>query len=161
MSSTSGAAVVTTRGDQLIVVTRELDAPKQLVWDAHHRPEYVRKWWGLDGYTNHITEIDLRPGGRWRFGQRGPDGSEVVFGGVYREIDPPNRFVYTKGWPDDTGSTEDSMITILFDEHDGRCTVTLLCEFSSRALRDTVAERGMERLQRSYDRMDTLLASLR
>jgi uncharacterized protein YndB with AHSA1/START domain len=115
----------------------------------------------LDGHTNHITEIDLRPGGRWRFGQRGPDGSEVVFGGVYREIDPPNRFTYTKGWPDGAESPTDSVITILFDEHDGGCTVTLLCEFPTRELRDSVAEHGIERLQRSYDRMDTLLASLR
>jgi uncharacterized protein YndB with AHSA1/START domain len=147
-------AVIKKRGETTIVVTREVDAPLADVWEAHHEPAQVSRWWGLEGCENHITEIDLRPGGRWRFGQRGPDGTEVVLGGEYREIEPPQRFSYTKEWP-----AGDSLITILFDEHGAATTVTLLCEFESRELRDHVAEQGMGRLQASYDRMDTLLAA--
>lgn len=148
-------AVIEKRGETTIVVTREVGAPRNAVWAAHHDPARVSRWWGLAGCDNHITEIDLRPGGRWRFGQRGPDGAEVVYGGEYREIEAPRRFSYTKEWPGG-----DSLITILFDEHGPDAThVTLLCEFASRELRDDVAERGMGRLRASYDRMDTLLAA--
>ncbi|MBB1156945.1 SRPBCC domain-containing protein [Amycolatopsis dendrobii] len=149
-----GDAVISKRGETTIVVTREVGAPRAAVWAAHHEPEQVSRWWGVEGHDNHITEIDLRPGGRWRFGQRGPDGTEVVFGGEYREIEPPRKFSYTKGWPGG-----DSLITILFDESGAGTAVTLLCEFASRELRDRVAEEGMGRLKASYDRMDALLAA--
>ena len=168
MSNLAGSAVVTKSGDKLIVITRHVDAPRELVWEAHHNPDYVSKWWGLPEAANHITEIDLRPGGRWRFGQRQADGSEVIFTGEYLELDPPKRFVYTKGWPnasderaDDSVDLEDSVITISFEETAMGTMVTLTCEFSSEALRDKVAESGMNRLQKSYDRMDDLLATLR
>ncbi|WP_406633199.1 SRPBCC domain-containing protein [Amycolatopsis sp. WGS_07] len=149
-----GDAVISKRGETTIVVTREVDAPRDAVWAAHHDPEQVRRWWGIEGHDNHITEIDLRPGGRWRFGQRGPDGGEVVFGGEYREIEPPWKFSYTKEW-----AGGDSLITIQFDEQGAGTSVTLRCEFASRELRDHVAEEGMGRLRASYDRMDALLAA--
>ncbi|MEA5456302.1 SRPBCC domain-containing protein [Sinomonas sp. JGH33] len=163
MSCSTGSAIVTPRGATSLGISRVLDAPRETVWDVHHLPEYVSRWWGLEGHENHITEIDLRPGGRWRFGQRGADGSEVIFGGVYRQIDPPNSFSYTKGWPGGDPAhdgLEESVITIVFDEHDGRTTVTLICDFPSSSLRDRVASTGMERLQQSYDRMDKLLHAI-
>src|ERR1700736_890635 len=167
MSNLTGSAVVTKSGDKLIVITRHVDAPRELVWEAHHNPDYVSKWWGLPEAANHITEIDLRPGGRWRFGQRQAAGSEVIFTGESLELDPPKRFVYTKGWPkvsDERGDysvdLEDSVITISFEETATGTVVPLTCEFSSEALRDKVAESGMNRLQKSYDRMDDLLATL-
>jgi uncharacterized protein YndB with AHSA1/START domain len=162
VSARTGSADVSKSGDTLIVVTRELNAPRELVWEAHHNPQYVSQWWGLPGAANHITEIDLRPGGRWRFGQRQADGSEVIFGGEYRELTPPERFVYTKGWPESSAaSADESVITISLDETGaGGTKVTLTCEFQSAAVRDKVAESGMDRLQKSYDRMDMLLARL-
>jgi uncharacterized protein YndB with AHSA1/START domain len=167
MSNLTGSAVVTKSGDKLIVITRHVEAPRALVWEAHHNPDYVSKWWGLPEAANHITEIDLRPGGRWRFGQRQADGSEVIFTGEYLELDPPKRFVYTKGWPkvsdergEDSVDLEDSVITISFEEIATGTVVTLTCAFSSEALRDKVAESGMNRLQKSYDRMDDLLETL-
>ena len=167
MSNLTGSAVVTKSGEKLIVITRHVDAPRELVWEAHHNPDYVSKWWGLPEAANHITEIDLRPGGRWRFGQRQADGSEVIFTGEYLQLDPPRRFVYSKGWPkvpdergDHSVDLEDSVITISFEETATGTEVTLTCEFSSEALRDKVAESGMNRLQKSYDRMDDLLKTL-
>jgi len=162
-----GPAVVRKSGERKIVIKRHLRAPRELVWEAHHNPDHVSKWWGLRGARNHITEIDLRPGGRWRFGQRNADGSEVIFCGTYLELVAPSHFTYTKGWPATSplragGAPEsgDSTITISFEETGMGTLVTLTCEFSSEELRDRVAEQGMDRLQESYDRMDNLLATL-
>ncbi len=168
MGDHKGSAVVTKDGARKLVIKRHLRAPRQLVWEAHHDAGYVSKWWGLRGACNHIAEIDLRPGGRWRFGQRNPDGSEVIFCGQYVELVAPARFTYTKGWPSTSapqgrGAAEagDSTITISFEETATGTLVTLTCEFDSEELRDKVAEQGMGRLQESYDRMDELLAALR
>jgi uncharacterized protein YndB with AHSA1/START domain len=167
MGDLKGSAVVTKSGDRKIVIKRHLQAPRELVWEAHHNRDYVRRWWGLRGASNHITEIDLRPGGRWRFGQRNADGSEVIFSGVYVELVAPTHFTYTKGWPrtlparaGDATASGDSTITISFEETATGTLVTLTCEFSSETLRDKVAGQGMERLQESYDRMDDLLVAL-
>lgn len=168
MNSTTGSAVITIPSDTEIVITREFNAPRQLVWDAFTKPEHVRNWWGLRDYENHITEIDLRVGGSWRFGQRGPDGSEVIFGGEYREIDAPQRAVYTENWlnmPAELGGDPDvsdaSVITATFDEHDGRTTVTSVCRYGSKDVRDAVLSSGMETgMQESYDRIDEVLDTL-
>ncbi|RYE43139.1 MAG: glutathione S-transferase [Hyphomicrobiales bacterium] len=165
MSDAVDSAVVTPSGGTSIIITRELKASRERVWEAFHDPSLVSQWWGPVGRTNHITEIDLRPGGRWRFGQKAPDGSEVIYGGEYVEIDAPRKFVYTKHWanmPDDeqaSNTNKDSVITAIFEEEGGTTTVTLECEFASSFIRDQALESGMERMQRSYDRMDTLLAS--
>lgn len=169
MNSTTGSAVITIPSDTEIVITREFNAPRQLVWDAFTKPEHVRNWWGLRDHENHITEIDLRVGGSWRFGQRGPDGSEVIFGGEYREIDAPHRAVYTENWlnmPAELGGDPDdgdaSVITATFDEHSGRTTVTSVCEYFTQDVRDAVLASGMETgLQESYDRIDEILDAQR
>jgi uncharacterized protein YndB with AHSA1/START domain len=167
MGDQKGSAVVSKAGDRKIVIKRYLRAPRELVWEAHHDVNYVSKWWGLRGAQNHITEIDLRPGGRWRFGQRNVDGSEVIFCGTYVELVAPARFTYTKGWPalspgraGGAADSGDSTITISFEETTDGTLVILTCEFSSEQLRNQVAEQGMGRLQESYDRMDDLLATL-
>jgi uncharacterized protein YndB with AHSA1/START domain len=168
MNSTTGSAVISTPNDTDIVITRDFNAPRQLVWEAFTQAEHVKNWWGLRDHENHITEIDLRVGGSWRFGQRGPDGSEVIFGGEYRELDAPRRAVYTERWlnmPAELGGgpegSEDSVITATFDEHDGRTTVTSVCSYGSKEVRDAVIASGMEKgAQESYDRIDEVLAAL-
>lgn len=168
MNSTTGSAVITTPNDTDIVITREFNAPRQLVWEAFTKAEHVRNWWGLRSSENHITEIDLRPGGTWRFGQRDADGREVIFGGEYREIDAPARVVYTERWlnmPAELGGgpegSENSVLTATFDEHDGRTTVTTVCTYPSKEVRDMVVESSMEKgAQESYDRIDDILAAL-
>lgn len=163
MTSTADSVLVSPKGETTLVISRDLQTSPELAWDVHNEPEHVSKWWGLEGQENHITEVDLRPGGSWRFGQRGPDGTEVIFGGAYRELDRPRMFSYTKDWPGSDPSSEkleESLITIWFDGHDHGTTVTLVCEFSSSALRDRVAAGGLDRLRQSYDRMDKLLETL-
>jgi uncharacterized protein YndB with AHSA1/START domain len=93
----SGSFKVTTPSDQEIRMTRLFDAPRILVFDAMTKPEHVRQWWGClgEGYSVPVCEIDLRPGGAWRFVNRHPKG-EAAFHGEYREIAPPSRLVFTE-----------------------------------------------------------------
>ena len=135
---------VTTPADHEIVITRLFDAPKRLVFDAMTRPEHVRRWWGLldERYSVPVCEIDLRPGGAWRFVGRGPMG-EVVFYGVYREIAPPTRLVFTEiyaPFPD-----AESVVTAVFTEENGKTRLTASCAYPSREVRDIVMKSGMEK----------------
>jgi uncharacterized protein YndB with AHSA1/START domain len=89
---------LTTPSDREITITRLFDAPRKPVFDAMTIPEHVRRWWGIldDRYSVTVCEIDLRVGGAWRFVGRGPEGQVPAFYGVYREIAPPERLVYTE-----------------------------------------------------------------
>src|ERR1043165_10303824 len=81
--------------DREILLTRVFDAPRDLVFEAHSKPEHVRRWWGPARYEMVVCEMDFRPGGTWRFVQRGPEGDEHGFHGEYREIVRPERLAYT------------------------------------------------------------------
>ena len=151
---------VTTPSDREIVMTRLFDAPRHLVFEAMTRPEHVRKWWGnLDErHSMTVCDIDLRPGGAWRFVGRHP-GGEVEFYGVYREIDPPNRLVFTEifaPYPD-----VESVITAVFTEEDGKTRITSTCVYPSLDVRDMVIKSGMERgAAISYDRLEEVASAL-
>lgn len=162
MTSTADSVLVSAKGETKLVISRTLRTTPELAWEVHNAPAYVSQWLGLEGHLNHITDMDLRPGGAWRFGQRGPDGREMIFGGVYRALDRPQMFRFSidrLGADLSSEKLEESLITIWFDEHVRGTTVTLVCEFSSTALRDRVAAGGLEWLRRAYDRMDKLLVT--
>jgi len=91
----SSAATFTIPSDREIVSTRVFDVPRRLVFEAWTKPEHVKRWYGLRVLTMTVCEIDLRPGGAYRYVLRGPDGTDYAFSGVYREIVPPSRLVYT------------------------------------------------------------------
>jgi uncharacterized protein YndB with AHSA1/START domain len=152
----------TTPSDREIVVTRLFDAPRRLVFDAMTRPEHVRRWWGIldDRHSVASCEIDLRPGGTWRFVGRGPEGDFPAFYGVYREISPPDRLVYTEifePFPD-----AESLVTAVLTEEGGKTRLTVTCQYPSREVRDMVLQSGMERgAGISYDRMEELVAELK
>src|SRR5439155_14045807 len=95
-ASNSDSFRATTPSDREITLTRLFDAPRHLVFEAMTKPEHVRRWWGILSEEHSVTvcEIDLRPGGAWRFAGRGPRG-EYAFHGVNREIAPPDRLVFT------------------------------------------------------------------
>ena len=101
--TSSGTAVVTLPTDTQILITREFDAPKHLVYKAWTTPELIKRWWsGERGEVNSV-EVDLRVGGRWRYVMSPNGGFEVAFHGEYREIVPNERIVYTEvfeGMPD-------------------------------------------------------------
>ena len=151
---------VTTPSDQEIRLTRLFDAPRALVFEAMTRPEHVRRWWGClgDGYSVPVCEIDLRPGGAWRFVNRHPNG-EAAFHGEYREIDPPSRVVFTEifePFPDAV-----SVVTAELTEEGGKTRLTATVRYPSPEVRNMVMATGMATgAGISYDRLEDLVAEL-
>jgi len=145
-------------GEREIVITREFDAPRALVFRAMIDPAVIPLWWGPARYTTTIDKLDARPGGAWRFVQKGPDG-EFGFRGVFKEIVPPQRVVMTFEWEGLPGHI--SVNTLVLEERGGRTFMTSTSTFDSREDRDGMVESGMESGAReSYDRLDAVLVTL-
>jgi len=158
----TGNLKLTTQGDREIVMTRALDAPRRLVFDAFTKPELVKQWLlGPPGWSMPICEIDLRVGGVYRYvWRRDSDGSEMGMGGVYREIVAPERLVATEKF-DQAWYPGEAVGTTVLVEQDGKTTITQTVLYQSREARDAVLKSGMERgVAASYDRLAELVASL-
>ncbi|MEX0763062.1 MAG: SRPBCC family protein [Dehalococcoidia bacterium] len=156
-----GTLDVTTPSDREIVMTRVFDAPRTLVFDAWTKPELVRQWLtGPPGWTMVVCEIDLRVGGHYRHMLRNADGAELGWGGVYREIAPPERLVTTELFDEDWTGGE-TLVTLVLTEEGGSTTVTMTVLYSSREARDGAMKTGMEEgMVMGYDRLAELLASM-
>jgi uncharacterized protein YndB with AHSA1/START domain len=151
---------VIAKGECEIVITRAFDARRQLVWDAHTRPELVRRWLlGPPGWSMPVCEIDLRVGGRYRYVWRNQDGTEMGMGGDYREIVAPERLVATERF-DQPWYPGEALDTSVFTENAGKTTVTMTVLYESREARDGVLKSPMEEgMAAGYDRLEALLAS--
>jgi uncharacterized protein YndB with AHSA1/START domain len=162
--TSSGTATVTLPTDEQILITREFDAPKHLVYKAWTTPELVKRWWHANRGEVTIAEIDLRVGGAWRSVMVTDDGFEVGFHGEYREIVPNERIVSTEvyeGVPQGEGPEEGTLNTATFAETEGRTTVTVLVEAPSKEIRDAIMESGMEAgLQDALDLLEEVAVSL-
>ena len=159
-AANSDSFKVTTPSDQEIRMTRLFDAPRHLVFAAMTQPEHVKRWWSRlgEGYSVPVCEIDLRPGGAWRFVNRHPKG-EAAFRGEYREITPPSRLVFTEIFEDFPDSV--SVVTAEFTEEDGKTRLTATVRYPSPEVRDMVLASGMSRgAGISYDRLEDLVAEL-
>jgi uncharacterized protein YndB with AHSA1/START domain len=158
----SGTATVELPTDEQILITREFDAPKHLVFKAYTTPELVKRWWSGQKGEVTIAEIDLRVGGKWRWVMVASEGFEVAFHGEYQEIVPDERLVSTEIYEiPDQGDSPPTINTATFTETDGRTTLTVLVECPSKELRDTIIDSGMESgMQESYDALERLAASL-
>ena len=161
--TSSGTATVTLPADEQILITREFDAPKHLVYKAFTTPELVKRWWHANRGEMTIAEIDLRVGGKWRYVMVAEGGLEVGFHGEYREIVPDERVVSTEayeGIPDPDANA--TVNTATFSESDGRTTLTILVEAPSKHVRDAIIESGMEDgLQDALDLLEQTASSLR
>ncbi len=161
-ATTSGTAKVTLPSENQILITREFNAPKHLVWKAYTTPELIKRWWSGDKGTVTLAEVDLRVGGTWRYVMEAGGGYEVAFRGEYREIVPDERLVNTEVFegipePDDHAG----LITVTFTEKDGRTFMEMLCDYRDRADRDAVIESGMESgMQTSMDALEKVAVSL-
>ena len=161
-TTTKHTATVTLPADNQILITREFNAPRHLVWKAYTTPELVQRWWAGERGTVTSAEIDLRPGGRWRSAMQADGGMEVAFHGEYREIQAPERIVNTEvyeGIPD--AEEHAGLITVTFTERDGRTFMEMLCEYRDRADRDAVVQSGMEGgMQESMDQLEEVAVAL-
>ena len=158
--TSSGTATVTLPTDEQILITREFDAPKHLVYKAFTTPELVRRWWHANRGEMTVCEIDLRVGGAWRYVMKTEDGFEVAFHGEYREIVPNERIVSTEVF-EGFGDAE-SVNTMTLAEADGRTTATILVQHSQKEHRDAHIESGMEAgLQDAMDLLEEVAVSLR
>jgi len=150
---------VTTPTEREIVMTRVFDAPRKLVFDAWTNPKHVPHWLlGPEGWSMPVCEIDLRPGGKWRFGWRHSDGREVEMTGEYREVVPPERVVNTERWGPDWPET---INTLVLTEENGKTTVALTTLYPSKEARDAALKTGMEKgVAISFDRLDEYLTKV-
>jgi uncharacterized protein YndB with AHSA1/START domain len=158
--TSSRRAVVTLPTDTQVLITREFDAPRHLVFRAWTTPELISRWWSGDRGEVTSIEVDLRVGGAWRYVMTANQGFEVAFHGEYQEVIPDERIVSTEifeGAPDAAAVT-----TTSFAEQDGRTTVSILVQHTSRENRDMHVNSGMEDgLQEAMDHLDQVVASLR
>jgi uncharacterized protein YndB with AHSA1/START domain len=156
----SRSAVVTLPEDKQILITREFDAPKELVYRAYTEPDLVRRWWHANRGEITVCDIDLRVGGQWRYVMEAPGFGEVGFHGEYKEIVPNERLVSTEiyeGAPE-AGAALD---TLTLTDENGRTTLTLLVEHQTKLARDMHVESGMEDgLQDALDLLERVAVEL-
>jgi uncharacterized protein YndB with AHSA1/START domain len=157
--TSSGKATVTLPEDKQILITREFDAPAELVYKAWTTPELIKRWWA--GKRGEVTsvEVDLRVGGSWRYVMNATGGFEVAFHGEYRELVPNERIVSTEvfeGMPDAA-----ALDTLTLTEADGKTTLSILVEHELQEHRDAHIQSGMEDgMQESMDALEEVARSL-
>jgi uncharacterized protein YndB with AHSA1/START domain len=160
MGARSNELTITTPSEREIVMTREFDAPRDLVFEAHTSCEHMSRWWGPRKYEVVDCNIDFRPGGKWRIVHRGPDGEKYAFHGEYREIVPPERIVWTFEFEGFPGSV--SVETLTLEEHDGKTTFTARSLYDTVEQRDGMLESGMaDGAAETMERLDEYLEILK
>jgi uncharacterized protein YndB with AHSA1/START domain len=159
-----GTAKVSLPTDEQILITRDFNAPRHLVYQAWTTPDLVKRWWS-GGHGEVTADIDLRVGGHWRYVISGTDGSEVAFHGEFREIVPNERIVNTEVYEmpgaEPLPAEDEPLNIVTFAEVDGRTTLSLLVQTTSKELRDAIIDSGMESgMQASYDLLEEVAISL-
>lgn len=150
---------IAVKGEREIVITRQFNAPRKLVFEAFTRPELLKRWlFGPDGWELAVCEIDLRVGGKYRWVWSKKDGTvQMGAGGEYREVTPHSRIVSTERF-DDPWYPGECIGTLEFTEKAGRTTLTQTLLYESRQARDAVIQSPMESgLAEGYDRLATIV----
>jgi len=156
----TNSLTVTTPSDLEIVMKRDFDAPRSLVWEAMSKPELIKQWlFGPPGWSMDVCEDDLRVGGEFRWAWSGPDGAEMAMHGTYQELTPPERIVRTEIFDfgcDAQGGEQ--LSTLVLAENNGRTKLTLTVLYPSKEARDGALASGMEHgVKAGYDRLEELL----
>ena len=152
---------ITTSGDRELVITRRFQAPRKLVWDAHTKPELIKRWLsGPPGWTMTVCDMDLRVGGKYRWVWTNDTGTVMGMGGVHREIAAPEKIVNTQLFDEDWTGGE-AVGTLVLMEKDGVTTLTNTVRYSSPAAREAVLKTPMEQgMAAGYDRLESVLAHM-
>jgi uncharacterized protein YndB with AHSA1/START domain len=156
----SAALKVSTPSDREVAVTREFAAPRGMVFDAHTKPDLVRRWLlGPPGWTMPVCEIDLRVGGNYRYVWRNADGRDMAVGGTFTEIARPARIVMTQLFDEDWTGGE-TLVTTELVERSGTTTLTTTVRYVSREARDAAIKTGMTQgMEAGYQQLEQLLAA--
>jgi uncharacterized protein YndB with AHSA1/START domain len=144
-------------------MTRTFDAEPHLVFQLWTDPRYISLWWGIEGATNPLCELDVRPGGKWRIDMRTPDGQTYTSQGEYLEVVEDQLLVFTD-IPDETAmrGAQPAINTVRFEPDGQRTRVTLEARFASNADRDRRLELGVRQgIEQALDRLAELIARLR
>ncbi len=158
--TSSGKAVVTLPTDTQILITRQFDAPRQLVYKAWTTPELIKRWWAGDRGEVTIVDVDLRVGGMWRYLMTATAGFEVAFHGEYREIVPDERIVSTEVF--EAFPEGEAVVSNTFTEEAGRTTIAILVDHANRENRDAHINSGMEGgMNEAMDHLEQVARSLR
>ena len=154
-----GVTTYTTPSDREVVITRVVAAPRDLVWKAWTNPAHISQWLlGPPGWTMPVCEMDLRPGGKWRYVWRKDDGDEMTLSGLVKEVAPPARLVTTERWGPEWPET---LNTMALTEAAGLTTITLTVLYPSKDARDAALKTGMkEGMDAGFVRLDQLLLTL-
>ena len=157
--------------EEELVITRVFDAPRQTVFKAWSECDHFMRWWGPTGYTTPHCTIDLRPGGLLHYAMRSPDGQEFWGKGIYQEIVPPERLVYTDSFADEQGNSipasryglspewpEETLVSVFFDDERGKTRVTMRYGIPKAIAGSAQAREGWNQ---SLDRLETYLASVK
>ena len=150
---------VSTPSDRQIVLQRDFDAPRELIFETFSKAEHIKNWWGQKDSTLSLCEIDFRPGGKWRFVERDATGQEWAFRGEVREVVPPERIVQTFEFEPMAGHI--SVETVVLEDLEGKTRLTVTSEFASQEDRDGMLQSGMEKgAGEMYDRLEEYLRSV-
>ena len=161
MAAKTNTLKVTLPDDTTVRLEREFNAPRALVFEAMSKPEYIKQWWGPRGSTLIQCDMDFRVGGAWRFVERGADGSEHPFKGVYKEIDAPERVTWTFIYDVPPFDIYEAVETVTLTEINGRTKLVVDSVHGSKEARDGHVQSGMEKgAAETYDRLEELLAKL-
>ena len=148
---------ITTPGDRQIVVAREFDAPRDLVFLCYSKPELLRRWYGMPDWTTFVCDIDFRVGGKYRIGQRSPEGYELASQGIYTAIEAPVRIEQTEYY-DDNWTQGGTVNVLTLTEANGVTTATMTITFTTPEARAAAAASPMAvGMEIGFKRLDTLL----
>jgi len=154
--ASTGVTSYTTPSDREVLLTRVVSAPRRLVFAAWTEPRHLQRWLtGPEGWSMPVCEIDLRPGGRWRYVYRKASGKEMTLTGSVLEVVPPERLVTTESWGPEWPETVN---TLVLTESEGRTTIALTITYVSKEARDAALATGaMDGMNRAFELLDELL----
>ena len=154
--------IIAEPGKQEILITREFDAPRELVFKACTDPQLIPQWWGPRSLSTEVDTMDVRPGGQWRFLNRDAEGNEFAFHGVYHEILAPERIIDTFEFEELPETGHVALETMTLEElPGGRTRLTTQSVFQSVADRDGMIQGGMEEgVKDTNDRLEELLKKI-
>lgn len=175
-SATESASNCPEDADRDFVISRLLNAPRELVWEAWTQPKHMMQWWGPRMITNTVCEMDVRPGGALRMVMRGPDGADYPIKGEFHEVKPPERLVFTMdptehpaAWHDMVDANRGSdpnpvgilVSTVTLEDQSGKTKLTVRIRLKSKAIRDNMVKMGMNQgWSSSLDRLEELLPKI-